>query len=594
MSNLLITLKNKIDEAGIVSFDFFDTLFTRACIDPEDVFHLVANKCDFPDFKRVRKESQIKGFQLMHNEGRNEITFDDIYKCFDVDKEKKIKLQQSEQEVEELIVKPNPEMLPVFEYCIAQGKKVVIVSDMYISKDFFINVLKSNGFPEVDLYVSCDENATKRDCGHLFDLVVKNTNIEPRNIFHIGDNYHADVVKAEERGLIAHHYHPFWDIKETDIGNVELSTSIAYGVQRLNSINNVNEKLKKIGYDFAGPLAIGYLQWIHEQSKKDDIDLLLFVSRDGYILEHLSNLYPNQFDLPAHKYFLSSRVLLITSMINDQNFHEFIPYFLSGSDGLSAFEILERIGVASPSKEVMADLGLDDNLIITPELYSTVAQFIFAMRWEILKVCRRNLSALYEQVQQLEIKPGMKVAMVDVGWNGTMQKYLDAFLRDNFGATLSGYYIGLTNQTECVERRQSLDMKAMFDPNIESENFIGELFDSRVLVELLFSAPHESIIGLSLDKKGKLNAIKDKGRGRVNDHNTISVDIIDGASKFFHDYLGFINKLELNIDGYDLSRSIIHHIKNKDNSVLFSSDNMQGFDAWGSSKNISKIEHPRL
>ena len=74
-----------------------------------------------------------------------------------------------------------------------------------------------------------------------------------------------------------------------------------------------------------------------------------------------------------------------------------------------------------PAPHVMADLGLGEDVRMSPSLHPQLASFLYAYRWEILKVCQRNRRALYRYLREIGLKDGSRVGLVDVGWSGTSQ-----------------------------------------------------------------------------------------------------------------------------------------------------------------------------
>src|SRR5262249_52776831 len=161
---------------------------------------------------------------------------------------------------------------------------------------------------------------------------------------------------------------------------------------------------------------VGYLDWVAEQARQDGVDHILFVSRDGYVLQRLARRRPVG-ELPAFSYLLGSRVSFGLAAIEEGNFADYLPFLLSGADGLGAAEVLARIGVVPPGDHVMEDLALGPGSVVTPDSVGRIARFLYAYRWEILKVCRRNRQGLFEHLLRAGVRSGMRIGLVDVGWN---------------------------------------------------------------------------------------------------------------------------------------------------------------------------------
>ena len=412
-------LMQHVEASSAVSFDFFDTLFIRLLANPEDAFDLIGLRFSIPDFRERRRLAQAEAFRRMHSAGRKEITLDDIYACFVESTVSRSELMRAEYELELALVEPNPEIVGLFRNLLAVGKPVAITSDMYFPADFFREALKPHGLAHVPLFISADCNATKRDSGDLFEIVAQGLGLPAGKILHIGDNHLADVQRPRKKGMKAFHYRASHERK---VSKTEyLATSIGFGLLRARGRDIQPGSFAELGFVYGGTATMGFLQWIKEQAHRDGINHVLFLSRDGYALERVARAQTDH-GLPTFSYFLGSRTVFTLAAMTADNFRQFIPFLLSGGIGLMPCELLERIGVPAPSPKIMADLGLGEDVCVTPTLHDRLASFLFAYRWEILKICQRNRRALFQYIRQIGLKDGSRVALVDVGWSGTTQE----------------------------------------------------------------------------------------------------------------------------------------------------------------------------
>lgn len=134
--------------------------------------------------------------------------------------------------------------------------------------------------------------------GRLFPYVKEKIGTE-KTYLHIGDNYTADVLAAKEAGLQTCYYpnvdrlgnpHRAADLTAL-IGSAYrgvLNNRLCCGAYREN-------QYFEYGYAYAGFYILGYCVWIHERVKAKGIDTLLFLSRDGDILQKAYQmLYPKE------------------------------------------------------------------------------------------------------------------------------------------------------------------------------------------------------------------------------------------------------------------------------------------------------------
>lgn len=573
-------LAKKIDMAEVVSFDFFDTLYLRPLSDPEDAFTLLGEKLNIENFRAKRQQAQAEAFRVMVQEGRKEITLDNIYSCFPDKQYAKETLMQAEYDLEMQLIEPNYELFPLFQQLIACGKRVIIVSDMYFTGQFFEQALAKQQIENITVFSSADANATKRDSGELFTIVSTQLGVAPGKILHIGDSETGDVKRPAEKGLLSYHYvaSRFRDKKK----NVSVSTSIAEGLLRMEAREIEYGSYEELGFLTGGPASLGFLEWIKSKSRDDGIDHILFFARDGYVLTNIANQHMKD-RLPPFGYFYGSRTTFTLAAMTDANFSAYIPFLISGSDGLCACEVLERIGVKVPAPDIMDKFGLGVQVAITPALHEKLVAFLYAWRWEILKVCQRNRRALFQYLRQSGIQSGQKIAVVDVGWSGTTQEAFINAISSFMKVDVHGYYFCLADTPERLHRQNSMNMSALFDSSNSSPELVSKIYAARVAVEFFFSAPHHSIIGLV--PGNPVVAVEDAGRG-VDENLCDSVQALCyGSERFVRLYYQIQERLGLSLSPQMLAMPMIELARtdNWDQYSLITC--LRNFDAWGSSKN---------
>lgn len=571
----------QLESASAVSFDFFDTLFIRPLANAEDAFDILGLQYGVEDFRALRRQAQTEAFQRMHAAGRKEITLEDIYACFPESTASRSTLMAAEHAMELSLVEPNPEIIGLLRNLLKVGTPVVITSDMYLSADFFREALKPYGLAHVPLFISADCNATKRDSGELFEIVARRMGLPPDKILHIGDNHLADVQRAREKGMQAFHYRASDERKISK--KAPLAASISFGLLRTRGRDIPHGSFEELGYRYGGPATMGFLEWIKERARRDQVDHVLFLSRDGYALERISRAQDVD-DLPAYSYFLGSRTAYTLAAMTAVNFQQFIPFLLSGSNGLASCELLERIGVPAPAPEIMADLALGEDVRITPALHDRLASFLFAYRWEILKVCRRNRRALYQYLRQLGLKDGCRVALVDVGWSGTTQEAFEMAVKPLMDLDVVGYYFCLADTPERRRREQTQHMYAMVTAENTSKKTVAYMYANRIAVELCFSAPHHSVIGLQPSLDG-VEPVCDAGRGEIDVLSSTAEEIVRGIERFAEHYDELKKRVGLPLAPLQTAWPMIELVTEAGGEFNELFGRVKNFDAWGSSRN---------
>lgn len=287
-------IKKHIDNASAVSFDVFDTLLLRPYLEPTDLFLHIEKSANIPYFCGARREAEKEARKA--NPESEDINIDDIYEQID-DVFKPLK--QTELDWELRVLSQNQEMKHIWDYAKSKEKKIIIASDVYLSKDIVAKALKKNDFGNYDnLYVSSELKKTKNS-GNMFKYILEDTGLKPAEILHIGDNRYADYKSPKKLGLNAVNYEQISKqfikssprIKQFDKQtHGDLGASILLGMLALRwhglNFNKINpDYWGNLGYEYAGPVIYGYTRWIMNQSIDMGLDTLLFVARDGYTLQ---------------------------------------------------------------------------------------------------------------------------------------------------------------------------------------------------------------------------------------------------------------------------------------------------------------------
>lgn len=271
-----------ISNYTVISFDVFDTLLLRLVEPGFPFFYALEKKYSLAGFAKERVNAENRARNL---KGGKEITLKEIYETIIPKFEDAL---SKELEFEELLVYPNPELIKFFNKCKSQGKRVIAVSDMYLSKNFVEKLLNKSGFYFDKVYVSSDLCKTKAK-GDLFEYV---KGIENSKILHIGDNFKSDVLMAQQKGVDAILYKNTRKIPFYIDNPSKLSERVHNGL--LLSKGRISNFYKKIGYVFGGPIALAYVNFLQKEYEKNNLDLLILTARDGWCIQKiLEEYFPN-------------------------------------------------------------------------------------------------------------------------------------------------------------------------------------------------------------------------------------------------------------------------------------------------------------
>ena len=291
------------------SFDVYDTLITRIVDKPKDIFRLMFDTLctevgyeslkekisyDFPEARScAEKKAKIKlGREVFLDDIYDELT---VFYGLNPEETKLLKDLELRTETENTV--PIGDNLDRVSKLIKDGNRVVLISDMYLSADFFFKLFEKVA-PQIcslPLYVSCEAGLTKSD-GLLYPYVADKEGVEYSEWTHIGDNKISDVNVPGLFGIHAELYVPDAEIlsKKRHVDNTEIIWKHRTNIEDYDSMtvpDILNESPEfKVGYKYIGPVVYGYVSWIIKTAMDKGIKKLLFIARDGYILKSVADI----------------------------------------------------------------------------------------------------------------------------------------------------------------------------------------------------------------------------------------------------------------------------------------------------------------
>lgn len=279
-------IKELIETSEYIFFDIFDTLITRPFANPKGLFSYMEYTYNLPGFytARVQAEQQARTRQ---EEVSLEDIYDHIHPVF-----KNLKNIESKCEID--LCYAIPENYKLFQYCLQKKKIIHFISDMYLTQNTILKILRKNGYEATNrnLYLSSQINHTKRT-GSIYDFILDKLQIsQPSKALMIGDNYESDVLIPRKKGMQSYHikskYSPEKYLKKLQktLGPENTLSSLVKIVTEPHQ--RIANYWQKIGFNIAGPLVYSYIKFInsiinHYFQNKRSVKIL-FAGRDGYLL----------------------------------------------------------------------------------------------------------------------------------------------------------------------------------------------------------------------------------------------------------------------------------------------------------------------
>ncbi len=412
-----------LSDYDVISFDIFDTLIFRPFSSPTDLFYFLGEQVDILDFRRIREEQEFLAREDCRKEkGHTEVGLSDIWRR--IEREVGISADTGETLEKELELKfcyANPYMKQVFETLKEKGKRIIIISDMYLSAEFEEKLLKNCGYSGFEkLYVSSDYGFSKGD-GKLFGQAKADMGKDLK-FAHIGDNPYSDVKKAQEAGFAAVHY-PNINKSAGQYRSQDMSPMIG-GAYRGIVNNRLYSGLKtytmeyEYGFIYGGLFVLGYCRFIHDYCLTNGVDKLLFLARDGDILKRAyDKLYPDE----ATEYVFWSRAAA-TKLMMGHNHYDFIRRYVNFK--INQNISLEKIFAAFDGEELLPLLEKESNgemrreMVLTKGNADSVRNFIQKHFHEIENRYKSSWEAAKKYYSKVLAGCHNAVA-IDIGWAGS-------------------------------------------------------------------------------------------------------------------------------------------------------------------------------
>lgn len=518
-------LDQLIEKSDVISFDFYDTLFMRAVCNPGDVFRLLEQ--DVREFRIT-----AKSFAETRNEAIKELqaaySLDELYA--NIEKISRLphaavwKIKEKEIALEKKLLFPRMEILQALKQAVEKKKEVYVISDMYLPKAFYTDVLRANGIdiPESHILVSNVLRKSKAD-GSLWDYYFREI-VKGRKALHVGDNRQADVQAPQRYGIRTVYVPCPWELMSTSsMGGMacricgDYDSAIAgcilkrmfhnpYRMQGGNGNIEINNN-RDMGYVVFGPVILTFLLWMDKKRKEDGVNRLVFMSRDGYFLkedyEYLYHLLGRQ---PDCCYLAISRQLAMSAAVTSKK--ELLEYALMPYTGGIRELFEDRFGIE----------GVKEIQDKTTECYLEEYGPEIRRRLTII----RNNYLRYLSGKQLDNNS----AIIDLGYYGNNQKYLNKLIDKQ----LRGYYFNanLSGQNENIGSQL---MEACFQKKDDLTGAESQVLKRMIYIESVLTAPHGMI--KEIDENGNFVCAKN---GSNQTYFQDKIEINEGIKEFIRDY----------------------------------------------------------
>lgn len=554
----------KPQEVDFVTFDIFDTLLHRKIWAPADVFECVRLKAyedeqslvmhdllaDFA-YDRIEAEKRSRANRVKEHGGEGEITFDEIYEQYvqltGCSTNFAQLLKNIELEVEYNMLTPSVKGLELYNKYHNAGKKIAFISDMYLPSAWLLKTLEDKGFigaSQWPLLVSCEHRASKHT-GQLYAIAKERLKIpENSRWLHIGDNRHADIAAAQNHGIQTLHAdwaeidNRFIPVPGTGATHI-VAKIIAFLETKQASQYIPADDLEAIGYKVFGPLLFGFNTWLTKACKDNNLNDMVFVARDGWLLKTLfekGQALCGLSNVRTHYFHMSRKVGYLAGIREwDTNLNY---CFIGGKIPRSVSKMLSNANIkAQQRRHTLSAFGLNDINAPKPDYeHFQVKQALDTMFHHSLSTSKTNRDE-YKQYFDILPKSEAPIGLVDIGWAGNIQKAFahamdNSFTRDR----IHGLYLGTlwsSNQISNKGFRLSGWLCNCGAPHHWEQNLTSGGVE---LLEFLLTADHGSTLGLKKDDNGEIRPVMEELSEAESPYREKALRVQAGVLKFFDDY----------------------------------------------------------
>ncbi|MDO9043390.1 MAG: hypothetical protein Q7U64_13790 [Desulfocapsaceae bacterium] len=530
-----------------ISFDIFDTLFVRRVHDPDmlkvPVARYIAARAEQQGLKwswqKIQKLRDTFEAEQRVKTGQN---FEDHEACYPVYMRQVLaaifgdsqvdslldEVTDYELSVENSMLVPRQELVDWLRRLHGLGKKIFLISDIYLPAAHLRKLVEFGGFAEcvTDIISSADSFMAKAS-GKGFALVQKKYGLDVKTWLHIGDNPVSDGYRPSQAGIKALVLKD--GLEKMRKGLVRRYWQYGQGrpffrgralVQVMQPLEEENRSCSPLyieGYNFLAPVIGAFIQRIAEKTLQDNIPHIYFLSREGWMFQKfweraIPNIYPAT-KLPSVSYLYVSRMALAGAccayqgLTKDNAAIAFLP--AGNRDFRDICRIFKLDGGKLAPHLARHHLSLESSLSpLYPETTTENSVHLQELLEDELfqaevraQTCPYN-DALIKYLEQEHFFEQPDVAIVDIGWLGTIQRFLyEAVQHRPDRPRFHGMLLAAT---------RGIPFPTRPDNSIEGLIYDRDRFDlggssilyARDLFEEACRAPHPTLNGYRLTKEG--------------------------------------------------------------------------------------------
>jgi FMN phosphatase YigB (HAD superfamily) len=436
-----------------------------------------------------------------------------------------------------------------------EGFTVLCCSDFYFDYSFIKKVLRNYYLDEVfeEIFVSSEYKVTKRS-GRLYEFITQKYPAE--NCLMIGDNAESDVRQAEKFG----------------IESILLDRSWAQNLYtEYNQKFNINSFQKKLATLFKTDenvlfaefalTSFLFIQKLYFQLVAKGHKDAFFLAREGQVLKQMFDIFQKtcvvnkELFVTTHYLMASRRSTFIPSLnkLEKENFFNLFRQYVN----ISFAEFMFSLGFGDNEVDSLAlKLGIIKNK--KEKDFPRSETFLKAMLsdefydlYEGRRVAQK--SAFKKYVHSFKRNDQSKLALIDVGWKGTIQDNIFKILDEE--VLVEGFYMGLVVEDSVSDLKNS--KSGLLFSKTGGSKFSKVFEENRSLFEVIYAANHGSVVSFNEKEDGDISTEHESFSTEEKFYKQNILPIIDNVTRIFRRICAEYNKVA--ISNKDLEEIVSHH-----------------------------------
>lgn len=524
-----------LPETRLIAFDIFDTLLSRPLINPETIKRLVAARVDAETgalYEAYRASAEGQARQAKGSD----VGMDEIYtrlgELTQLPPARLVELRGLEEALEKASLEPRPEALALFREAQATGKPVILISDMFLPRALLEDVLHAHGFDGWQAIFVSNEVGLRKDEGKLYEHALAQFAVSPAQLLMIGDNERADIQIPVDMGASTLHLLRAVELarglprfsslltqheRQADL-HAEMTLGLVirknFGTLQLLDLDPdslIPATPYHLGYSLIGPLLVSFAQWLLEMARAYGIERLYFLSREGKPIQQVFDCWSaGMKETPRSEYLaLSRRAAGFAAIASLEDIFD-IARTVYFPNTLEKF-LHTRYGIhLSDARwaELSQSLNIHRDTEITVEnrQIDHLIPLLKALEGEIMARSTEERTALLRYLENMGLPQNDLQAVVDVGYSGSVQKYLNKLLSPvGQVRKVHGFYLMTDERAAKVAETYQVMLRGCFFENVQGSSNIPTMYRLSFDIEKLLSTNEAQIEYYEIDAAGQVS-----------------------------------------------------------------------------------------